>query len=83
MRDGLWLGGSRDDKRAGAARGSGIGRDCPHTHSTRPCTVQEVNMRTKERVSAKDFDLLRMLGQGSFGKVFLVRKVTGPDAKTL
>lgn len=40
-------------------------------------------MRTHERVSAKDFELLRMLGQGSFGKVFLVRKITGSDAKTL
>ena len=40
-------------------------------------------MRTQETVTAKDFELLRMLGQGSFGKVFLVRKITGADANTL
>jgi hypothetical protein len=40
-------------------------------------------MRTHEQVAAKDFELLRMLGQGSFGKVFLVRKITGTDSNTL
>lgn len=30
-------------------------------------------------VDGKDFDLLKMLGQGSFGKVFLVRKKEGRD----
>ncbi|CAB4005619.1 ribosomal S6 kinase alpha-1 isoform X2 [Paramuricea clavata] len=29
------------------------------------------------------FELLKVLGQGSFGKVFLVRKITGKDAGTL
>ena len=29
------------------------------------------------------FELLRVLGQGSFGKVFLVRKVHGKDAGSL
>ncbi|XP_060071671.1 ribosomal protein S6 kinase 2 alpha-like [Ylistrum balloti] len=37
-------------------------------------------MRDGERVSASDFELLKVLGQGSFGKVFLVRKVTGSDS---
>mmetsp|Transcript_28161 Transcript_28161/g.84228 ORF Transcript_28161/g.84228 Transcript_28161/m.84228 type:complete len:762 (+) Transcript_28161:61-2346(+) len=46
--------------------------------------IREVNMRQHdERVSAKDFELLKMLGAGSFGKVFLVRKITGTDAKAL
>jgi len=31
----------------------------------------------------KDFDLLRVLGQGSFGKVFLVSKKTGKDMSQL
>jgi len=36
-----------------------------------------------DRASTKDFELLRVLGQGSFGKVFLVRKVRGQDVGTL
>lgn len=36
-----------------------------------------------EKVAAADFDLLRVLGQGSFGKVFLVRKSRGRDAASL
>lgn len=31
-------------------------------------------------VSVEDFDLIKVLGKGSFGKVFLVRKKTGEDA---
>ncbi|XP_066505963.1 ribosomal protein S6 kinase alpha-1 [Hoplias malabaricus] len=33
-----------------------------------------------EKADPRQFDFLKVLGQGSFGKVFLVRKVTGPDA---
>ena len=34
---------------------------------------------TGKRVSQEDFELLKMLGQGSFGKVFLVAKKGGRD----
>ncbi|KAF8562621.1 hypothetical protein P879_06012 [Paragonimus westermani] len=36
-----------------------------------------------EKVDTKDFELLKVLGQGSFGKVFLVRKITGVNKGTL
>ncbi|XP_061103182.1 ribosomal protein S6 kinase alpha-1 isoform X2 [Conger conger] len=36
-----------------------------------------------EKADASQFELLKVLGQGSFGKVFLVRKVTPPDNNQL
>merc|ERR1719282_1944801 len=36
-----------------------------------------------EKPNVSQFELLRVLGQGSFGKVFLVRKIYGKDAGTL
>uniref|UniRef100_A0A914USD9 Protein kinase domain-containing protein n=1 Tax=Plectus sambesii TaxID=2011161 RepID=A0A914USD9_9BILA len=48
-------------------------------------TEIEVNDVTKdgEKADTSQFELLKVLGQGSFGKVFLVRKVRGRDAGTL
>lgn len=46
----------------------------------------EVTNITKEghpRADPSQFKLLQVLGQGSFGKVFLVKKITGPDSGTL
>ncbi|KAI1293815.1 Ribosomal protein S6 kinase beta-1 [Halotydeus destructor] len=34
----------------------------------------------QEKVGAKDFELLKVLGKGGYGKVFQVRKITGKDA---
>lgn len=39
--------------------------------------------RAGQKVDPSHFELLKVLGQGSFGKVFLVRKITGDDAGTL
>ncbi|OTF69279.1 ribosomal protein S6 kinase beta-1-like protein, partial [Euroglyphus maynei] len=33
----------------------------------------------KTSVDMNDFDILKVLGTGAYGKVFLVRKITGPD----
>jgi len=39
--------------------------------------------RLGTKAAPSDFELLKVLGQGSFGRVFLVRKVTGTDAGSL
>ncbi|XP_051825020.1 ribosomal protein S6 kinase alpha-6 isoform X2 [Antechinus flavipes] len=36
-----------------------------------------------EKADPAQFELLKVLGQGSFGKVFLVKKIIGPDAGQL
>ena len=46
----------------------------------------EVTNVTKEGHPVADsghFSLLRVLGEGSFGKVFLVKKIIGPDTGNL
>lgn len=40
-------------------------------------------METGDRVTVKDFELLKVLGTGAYGKVFLVRKLTGSDQNKL
>lgn len=35
------------------------------------------------KASAAQFELLKVLGQGSFGKVFLARKIEGSDSGNL
>ncbi len=43
--------------------------------------IKDLNMQDEhQRIDATHFDLLKVLGQGSFGKVFLVRKKEGKDA---
>ena len=44
--------------------------------------VMKLTKKT-EKVDPSSFELLKVLGQGSFGKVFLVRKITGEDTGTL
>ena len=53
--------------------------------SSRDPSVQEIEVTsvTKEGHPTADpshFQLLRVLGEGSFGKVFLVKKIIGPDS---
>uniref|UniRef100_A0A8C2G0Q1 Ribosomal protein S6 kinase n=2 Tax=Cyprinus carpio TaxID=7962 RepID=A0A8C2G0Q1_CYPCA len=50
--------------------------------------IKEINIthvvkEGAEKADPSQFELLKVLGQGSFGKVFLVRKVTPPDSNQL
>lgn len=49
----------------------------------REVEIQDVVKEGHEKADPSQFELLKVLGEGSFGKVFLVRKVAGPDAGTL
>jgi len=42
-----------------------------------------VNLSAKVKVDLSNFELLKVLGTGAYGKVFLVRKVGGLDDKKL
>ncbi|XP_004714186.2 ribosomal protein S6 kinase alpha-6 [Echinops telfairi] len=52
----------------------GVFKEIPITHHVK---------EGYEKADPAQFELLKVLGQGSFGKVFLVRKKTGPDAGQL
>lgn len=45
--------------------------------------IQDVIKEGHDKADPSQFELLKVLGEGSFGKVFLVRKVSGPDTGTL
>uniref|UniRef100_A0AC34FVF7 Protein kinase domain-containing protein n=1 Tax=Panagrolaimus sp. ES5 TaxID=591445 RepID=A0AC34FVF7_9BILA len=53
--------------------------------SDAPTTEIEVCeiLKDGEKADASQFELLKVLGQGSFGKVFLVRKIKGRDSNKL
>ncbi|MCI4394142.1 hypothetical protein PGIGA_G00165560 [Pangasianodon gigas] len=46
-------------------------------------TITHLVKEGSEKAEPRDFELCKVLGQGSFGKVFLVRKITEPDAGQL
>eukprot|EP00730_Choanoeca_flexa_P018218 TRINITY_DN8852_c0_g1_i3.p1 TRINITY_DN8852_c0_g1~~TRINITY_DN8852_c0_g1_i3.p1 ORF type:complete len:751 (+),score=213.94 TRINITY_DN8852_c0_g1_i3:120-2372(+) len=59
----------------------------PHGHEGQDgheVEIGNVNLTgSNDHVDRSNFDLLKVLGQGSFGKVFLVRKKDGQDQGTL
>lgn len=45
--------------------------------------VRDLVKEGHDKADPSQFELLKVLGEGSFGKVFLVRKIIGKDAGTL
>uniref|UniRef100_A0A8B9TDA1 non-specific serine/threonine protein kinase n=1 Tax=Anas platyrhynchos TaxID=8839 RepID=A0A8B9TDA1_ANAPL len=57
-----------------ADKGEGVVKEINITHHVK---------EGSEKADPSQFELLKVLGQGSFGKVFLVRKITPPDSNHL
>ncbi|XP_029140470.1 ribosomal protein S6 kinase alpha-1 [Protobothrops mucrosquamatus] len=51
----------------------------PNEGSIQEYTITYLVKEGSEKADPSQFELLKVLGQGSFGKVFLVRKITPPD----
>ncbi|KAK7173945.1 hypothetical protein R3I93_003697 [Phoxinus phoxinus] len=67
---------------------SGSGEDSDRETSSKVCTVKleitNANLTGyTEKVGMENFELLKVLGTGAYGKVFLVRKVSGHDKDKL
>ncbi|XP_003744528.1 ribosomal protein S6 kinase beta-1 [Galendromus occidentalis] len=54
-----------------------VDMDSPNVEQI-PISAEIVN--PKNKVSPRDFELLKVLGKGGYGKVFQVKKITGADA---
>ncbi|XP_065433213.1 ribosomal protein S6 kinase alpha-1 isoform X11 [Chrysemys picta bellii] len=77
---------SRRSACAGSAKSdiSWIEKDVVDSADKDEGIVKEINIthhvkEGSEKADPSQFELLKVLGQGSFGKVFLVRKITPPD----
>uniref|UniRef100_A0A8P0T4R7 non-specific serine/threonine protein kinase n=2 Tax=Canis lupus familiaris TaxID=9615 RepID=A0A8P0T4R7_CANLF len=63
-----------EEEEVDSCQDEGVVKEIPITHHVK---------EGYEKADPAQFELLKVLGQGSFGKVFLVRKKTGPDAGQL
>ncbi|UJR28186.1 hypothetical protein I4U23_009439 [Adineta vaga] len=54
-----------------------------HNSNEHEIEITNVTREGCERADSSHFELLQTLGAGSFGKVFLVRKIIGPDSGCL
>ncbi|XP_075226417.1 ribosomal protein S6 kinase alpha-2-like isoform X2 [Lycorma delicatula] len=64
-------------------RKNNISSSASHCENEHEIELKEVIKEGHEKADPSQFELLKVLGQGSFGKVFLVRKVVGADSGTL
>lgn len=49
----------------------------------REIELKDVVKEGHDKADPSQFELLKVLGEGSFGKVFLVRKIVGKDSGVL
>lgn len=54
-----------------------------HHHNEHEIELKDVVKEGHDKADPSQFELLKVLGEGSFGKVFLVRKIVGKDAGVL
>lgn len=54
-----------------------------HNDEEHEIELKDVVKEGHEKADPSQFELLKVLGEGSFGKVFLVRKIVGKDAGVL
>lgn len=52
-------------------------------HDEHEIELKDVVKEGHDKADPSQFELLKVLGEGSFGKVFLVRKIVGKDAGVL
>ena len=55
----------------------------PETQHETEIEIKNITKEGSDKPTPSHFELLKVLGEGSFGKVFLVRKITQPDVGTL
>ncbi|XP_016978069.1 ribosomal protein S6 kinase 2 beta [Drosophila rhopaloa] len=78
-------GGGAGSRREGATGGRATGSEDTELldETENEFELKEVIKEGHDKADPSQFELLRVLGEGSFGKVFLVRKIIGKDAGTL